>query len=174
MPFRSTGRKDEKDETNHSMKGKRYGLLLLLMLAGADICTGQPHRRDVYFGPLADYILINDQSIGDTPVSGLEAGLTVGFRNRGPKSMWGVSLWGAYGFMNIFPSGELNDDSDIIVPIGTFSPSLLSAHLPNYNSRIANRYSGALEGEYLRLVTRPGTRWSVFLGGLFSLQAHYN
>ena len=58
------------------MKMKRYVWLLLLILAGADICTGQPHRREVYFGPMADYILVNDQSIGDTPVSGLAVSYT--------------------------------------------------------------------------------------------------
>ena len=155
------------------MKKKTF-LTILCLLAG--ICIAQAQQRDRYlhFGLVADYVLLNDKTIGDVPLEALDGGLYIGFENRGEKSLWGISLQGTFGFVNTYRSlggGE-------ITPLGSYSPQAYKSSqtysFPNYNTRIADRYTGRLEGEYLHRVNRLESRWKVFVGGQMSLHAYYN
>ncbi len=155
------------------MKKKTF-LTILCLLAG--ICIAQAQQRDRYlhFGLVADYVLLNDKTIGDVPLEALDGGLYIGFENRGEKSLWGISLQGTFGFVNTYRSlggGE-------ITPLGSYFPQAYKSSqaysFPNYNTRIADRYTGRLEGEYLHRVNRLENRWKVFVGGQMSLHAYYN
>lgn len=155
------------------MKKKTF-LTILCLLAG--ICIAQAQQRDRYlhFGLTADYVLLNDKTIGDVPLEALDGGLYIGFDNRGEKSLWGISFQGTVGFVNTYRSlggGE-------ITPLGSYFPQAYkfsqAYSFPNYNTRIADRYTGRLEGEYLHRVNRLGNRWKVFVGGQMSLHAYYN
>ena len=157
------------------MNRKTLLLSFLSILSGLSACLGQnPRQRHLYFGAIGNYILLNDRSIGQVPIDGLDAGLRIGFSNRGERSCWSISLQGTAGFMSLHPSGELDDDSDVLVPLGTWNPELASAGLPRYQAQIANRYAGVIEAEYLHAVNRPHARWRLSIGGLFSLYAYYN
>lgn len=136
----------------------------------------QAQQRDRYlqFGLTADYTLINDKVIGNPPLETLNGGLYIGFNNRGEKSLWGISFQGTIGFVNTFRSLGGAE----ITPLGTYFPetyrSSQAYSFPNYNTRIADRYTGRLEGEYLHRVNRLENRWKVFVGGQMSLHAYYN
>lgn len=159
------------------MKRKSFFTALCLL---AGVCMAQAQQRDKYlqFGLTADYTLINDKAIGNPPLEALDGGLYIGFNNRGEKSIWGISLWGTFGFVNTARSSNLGGGSDIITPLGTYSPqayNLSQAYrFPNYNTRIADRYAARLEGEYLRRVNRLENRWKIFVGGQMSLHTYYN
>ena len=108
----------------------------------------------------------------------VDGGLYIGFTNRGEKSLWGISLWGTFGFVNTARSSNLGGGTDIIIPLEVgFSQTYQFSEayrFPNYNGRIADRYVGRLEGEYLHRVNRLENRWKVFVGGQMSLHAYYN
>lgn len=158
------------------MNKKKLFFTFLAAWIVSTVCSGQsPRTRHLYFGAVGDYILLNDKTIGDVPVDGLAAGLHIGFSNRGERSMWRLSLQGTVGFLSLHPSGELNDDSDVIVPLGTRSPAFVqAAGLPRYKAQIGDRYGGYIEGEYLHTVNRPTARWRIWIGGQVSLHAYYN
>lgn len=156
------------------MNGKKHLFtLLLLAVAGLSVCRGQDiPQRQLHLTIIGDYILLNDKTIGDVPVDGLDAGLSIGFTHRGARSEWSVSLQGTIGYLSHHPSGELDDDSDVIVPM----PYTLQATggLPRYRAQIADRYAGILQGEYLHAVNRPSARWRISVGGQLSFHAYYN
>ena len=114
------------------------------------LCTAHAQRsKYLHFGPTVDYVLLNDRTIGDIPLKGADIGLRIGFDNIGQNSLWGIGLTAGVGFANTY-------------------------HFPNLPNRIADRYFGSLDGEYLHRVNRPDSRLKVYVGGQMNLSLYYN
>lgn len=157
------------------MNERKYLFTFLLALAGLSVCRGQDiPQRQLQLTAVGNYILINDRTIGQVPVDGLDGGLRIGFTHRKARSEWNVSLQGTVGFLSHHPSGELDDDSDVIVPLGSATFGRTAAGLPRYRAQIADRYTGILQGEYLRTVNRPSARWRISAGAQASFHVYYN